>query len=89
MRRGRNASSLWSHMAHENLDTWKTTPAVVNETVRVTKEFLDMELAKAKNWKDLNESIRILFDTEHSFIQTKNRASGVGQTVILRFLGGS
>jgi len=55
------------------------------ETVRTTRDFLNAELAKYESWEDLNESIKILFDTKHSFIQTKTH--GVGQTTILKFLG--
>lgn len=74
-------------MANENMEQWRSSPVVINETVAATKEFLDRELAKYETWDDLNKSIKMLFPTEHSFIQTKNH--GVGQTTILKFLGGN
>ena len=74
-------------MANENMDDWKSSPAVVNETVSVAKEFIDAEMAKAETWKDANKSISVLFDNQHSFEQTKNQ--GAGQNTILRFLGGN
>ena len=74
-------------MANENMDEWRASPAVINETVLAAKEFIDGELAKYETWEDLNKTIKILFDTEHSFIQTKTH--GAGQTTILAFLGGN
>jgi hypothetical protein len=38
-------------------------------------------------WDLLNNSIKQVFGTEHSFINTKTQ--GVGQTTILKFLGKS
>lgn len=74
-------------MANENLQDWQQSPAVINETVHAAKDYLDGELARCESWGDLNKTIKILFDTEHSFTQTKNH--GVGQTTILKFLGGN
>ena len=42
-------------MANENLDDWKTTPAIYTETVLVAKEYLDGELAKYESWEELQE----------------------------------
>lgn len=75
-------------MAEENLN-WTTTPAVINETVLAAKEFLDGELAKAETWaklKSTNKSISSLFEDEHGYRRAK---AGVGQTTILKFLGGN
>lgn len=78
-------SQMIQIMANENALQWNLTPALINETVEIAKEYLDRELAKHESWEDLNKNIKILFDTEHSFIQTKTH--GIGQTTILKFLG--
>ena len=52
----------------------------------VAKKFLDKELEKCDSWEALNESIKGLTDNEH-FQQLKQK--GVGQTTILKFLGGN
>lgn len=36
-------------MANENMDEWKTTPQVIDETVRVTKQFLEKHPEELKN----------------------------------------
>lgn len=77
-------------MANENMDTWKTKPSVINETVLVAKEYLDKELAKCENWKEFkraNKSISSLIDGIKGFRSAKGQ--GVGQTTILKFLGGN
>ncbi|MFA5376816.1 MAG: ParB/RepB/Spo0J family partition protein [Dehalococcoidia bacterium] len=74
-------------MANENMDDWKSSPAVVNETVSVAKEFIDAEMAKAESWETLNESIKRLFDSRASYSDA--RTKGAGQTTILKFLGGN
>jgi hypothetical protein len=90
-------------MAHENLDTWKTTPAVINETVRVTKEFLDKGLKKYKSWEKFKKSPAKIQDifSGHKDAKTgkeKNpravfgqakKPGGVGIEIIHKFLGGS
>ena len=73
-------------MADENLDLHSTGPAVVIETVKATKQFLDDELAKSKSWGTSNKIIKGLFDSEKAFDTTKGM--GAGQTTILKFLGG-
>jgi len=70
-------------MANENLG-WNTSPAVINETILITKEFLDSELAKA-DYVTSNSSIRCLFGSKTAYTETKTK--GVGQTTILKFLG--
>ena len=72
-------------MAEENLG-WNTSPAVVNETVLATKLFLDAELAKC-DYATSNKSIRCLFKSKTAYTETKTK--GVGQTTILKFLGGN
>jgi len=72
-------------MAEENLG-WTTTPAVINETVLTTKEFLDGELGKAESLECLDKSIKALFlgkkgDFKHC------KKNGVGRTIIRKFLG--
>ncbi len=72
-------------MAEENLQ-WMTNPAVVNETVLATKKFLQEEVDKS-SWEALNKSIKCLFADEFVFLNIKGK--GVGQTTILKFLGGN
>lgn len=74
-------------MANENMDSWGLNPVVVNETVLAVKEFLDAELAKHKTWATSNTCIKGLFDSQHAFETTEGM--GVGQTTILKFLGGN
>lgn len=74
-------------MANENLEDWKTSPAVVNETVLVAKEFLDAELAKCDHWNHLGKSTKVLFSSNSQFQECKQK--GVGRTTILKFLGGN
>ena len=74
-------------MANENMDDWKMIPAVINETVKATRDFLNTELAKYDSWENIksaNKSISSLFDSQASFGAGKK---GVGQTTILKFLG--
>jgi hypothetical protein len=84
-------ATMLQMMANENFQQWKMSIAVLNETVLVAKEFLDGELAKYELWgavlKDPNKFIRVLFGTEHAFMQTKRSPGGVGQTIIHKFLG--
>lgn len=69
------------------MDSWGTSPAIINETVLAVKEFLDAELVKYENWEDVSSSlIKLLsLDGRHKFEDIK--AKGVGQTTILKFLG--
>ena len=71
-------------MANENLTEWSSSTIVINETVLVAKQYLDEQL-KGAEWTTLNEVIKSLFKDSRGF---KNaQAQGVGQTVIVRFLG--
>lgn len=71
-------------MANENMDSWKSNPAVIMETVSAAKEFIDSKLSKADSFDALNGNIKGLTDEEH-FHQLKSK--GAGQKTILKFLG--
>ena len=77
-------------MAEENHE-WSQTPAMMNQTVDAVKKFLDTELAKYKTVKQLltaNKSISGLFSKDPNRYG-QQRKEGVGQTTILKFLGGN
>lgn len=80
--------SMLKIMANENLE-WSSSPAVMNETVLATKEFLDAELAKYESWKDAqaDKNISLLFSAAPQF--EHNKKHGVGRDTILKFLGGN
>ena len=73
-------------MANENMDQWKMNPGVVMETVSTARDFLDKELAKFDDWDHVNELINMLLGSNSQFQNCKK--NGVGQTIILKFLGG-
>lgn len=73
-------------MAEENFN-WQSSPAVINETVLAVKTFLDAEIAKYDDWSHVNKSIKVIFASNSQFQQCKQ--DGVGQTTILKFLGGN
>jgi hypothetical protein len=60
-------------MANENMDEWKTTPAVIDETVKVTKQFLEEHPEEAAKCGQPEKS-------------NKNDGS-MGLSIISRFLG--
>jgi len=72
-------------MAEENLD-FDRSPAVINETVYAVKDYLDGELGKA-DYATSNRSIKGLFGGKKAYDTAKGM--GVGQTTILKFLGGN
>ena len=75
-------------MAEENLN-WSTSPAVIIQTVKAAKEFLDEELKKHKNWESMKSTGNFassLFEDEHGFRRSKG---GVGRDVLMKFLGGN
>ena len=74
-------------MASENLEEWRHSTKVINETVKAAKEYLDSELVKYETWEECpNKSIKALFNgTKGDFLHAKNK--GVGQTTLLKFLG--
>jgi hypothetical protein len=91
-------SLLLRMMANENLDTWKTTPAVINETVWATRDFLIKEFNKYSKYEDLPEILNLLLEKKEdgsmrndrekriAFKQTKNK---IGAPTIKEFLGGN
>lgn len=72
-------------MANENMDEWRTSPGAINEAVAAAKQYLDTEISKAKNFNQVNEDIKVLFSSNSQFMQVKD--IGVGQTILLKFLG--
>jgi hypothetical protein len=82
-----NDARMIKIMANENLEEWKTSPAVINETVQTAKEYLERELAKYEIWEDLraDKFIGPIFDSEPQFRSIKGQ--GVGRETILKFLG--
>lgn len=78
-------------MANENLDQWKATPAVINETVMAAKQFLDKELAKYETWAEFKRRadnvVSSLFLSQESFAEPKGK--GVGRETLQKFLGGN
>jgi len=82
-------SQMLRIMANENLDSWKTNPRVVYETILTTKEFLNAELQKYESWEEYPpENRRVLFEGKKGDYK-KARKQGVGQPTILKFLGGN
>lgn len=87
-------------MAEENLD-WRTSPAVIIQTVQAAKEYLDSELAKYETWA-VAKKVGIfahLFQNRTTkdgkpispraaFGQAKGE-QGVGRRTLLKFLGGN
>lgn len=73
--------------------------ANIKESVRVAKKYLDEELAKYESWEELSLPLINLLkvdkhgnelpirDAKKAFAEAKRR--GVGQTTILKFLGGN
>ena len=83
-------------MANENLDEWKLDPVVINESVRVARDFLWGEFKKAKELKDLPEPLLRLKVAKSGVIKKlpndryqQLRSSGPGQSIIQSFLGGN
>jgi len=78
-------------MANENMEQWEMRPGVINETVKVARDFLNAELAKYKSWEDARLTlINLLGLNETKYPERefqKLKAQGVGQTTILKFLG--
>lgn len=76
-------------MANENMDEWQTSPSVLIETVKVTKQFLDEELAKYKTFEDFQKSS--FLNKRALFVGKKGdfliAQKGVGQGTIVHFLG--
>jgi ParB-like chromosome segregation protein Spo0J len=79
------------NMANENLE-WSPTPASINETIHSVRDFLNAELAKYETWENCQSSksyLIKLLDRNLSQGKFKDlKDNGVGQTTILKFLGG-
>jgi hypothetical protein len=71
-------------MANENLDSWKTTPVVIKETIKTIKDFLDNAL-KSYTWESAEPQIRGLFTEKRFYLEAATRS--VGRGLIARFLG--
>lgn len=75
-------------MANENMEQWQYNTAVINETISTTKNFLDSEIRKCKNLKELNAALgSIQVPNEQKFAELKTR--GVRFEYIQKFLGGN
>jgi ParB/RepB/Spo0J family partition protein len=78
-------------MANENSIQYGGEPAVILETVRAVREFLNAELAKYDSLEELPDSLMNLLDSERT--QDKKtqfgnlKSKGVGQATLLKFLG--
>jgi ParB/RepB/Spo0J family partition protein len=66
-------------MANENMDSWKSNPAVIMETVSAAKEFLDAELAKYETLEQFmaGKNTSHIADSAKSFSNLKR--DGVGR----------
>ncbi len=73
-------------MANENFE-WHTSPAIVLETVKVARDYLNGELRKYEAWeKCYDKNITALFaGIKGDFMHCKK--NGVGRAIILKFLG--
>jgi hypothetical protein len=80
-------STMLRIMANENMDQWNDSVAVISETVRATRDYLNAELAKYESWEELekypNNSIKVLFTGTKGDFQ-KVKKYGVGQGTILK-----
>jgi len=78
-------------MANENMETWGLSPAVVNETILVAKEYLDTQLAKYQKWEDIRSDrfIRTNLSIENGQSFVKLKDIGVGRDTLIKFLGGN
>jgi hypothetical protein len=76
-------------MANENMEDWKASPAVVNETVAEVKKFLDEKVRNSNSFSQfkarVSKSIHALFGNAGTYEQVKK--NGVGWKAILAFLG--
>ena len=65
------------------------SPQRTNQTILDVKTFLDKELAKYKTWEEarVDKFVNTLFGNAGNFENTKE--TGVGRTIILKFLGGN
>jgi len=79
-------------MANENMDEWKLIPKVMIETVLVTRDFLNAELAKYGSWEEFaaDGSISGLYPEPIPLDRWRQLLTkGVGRETILKFLNGA
>jgi hypothetical protein len=87
----------WSDLSREadhsaeNREQEDMSQSILIETVRVVRDFLNAELSKYKSFEDLPDLLMNLLEGEtpkakHNAFEKVSR--GVGQTTILKFLGG-
>ena len=76
-------------MANENMDDWKATPAIINETVYAAKAFIDAELAKYATWEEAKLHLLYLADVLDERTYQGIRGKGAGRNIITAFLGGN
>lgn len=73
-------------MADENGDDFHMTPAVLFETIKSVKLYLDKQI-KGKGWDDLDSATTRLFATPSKFAVVQKNDIGVGESAIKVFLG--
>ena len=77
-------------MANENLEQWKLTPSIANETIEQARNFLTDILNKYKTWNDIRmvEEDRAILNVNNgqTFAAIK-KAKKVGHDTIKHFLG--
>jgi hypothetical protein len=74
-------------MAEENLN-WSTSPAVMTQTIRTAKEFLDAELAKYNTWEEIrSEDFFRTIGISNGQAFAKLKGTGVGRATLIKFLG--
>lgn len=74
-------------MAEENINL-STSPMVIHETVLAVKQYLDYEFAKVDTISDLPKLLINLLAVKNQK-GLSSAKKGVGQTIILKFLGGN
>jgi hypothetical protein len=78
-------------MANENMQDWHLLTMVINETVLSAKGYLDGELRKYGDWKELPSNLKAIIKEEGKnpiqSLAAAKRPNGVGGSIILKFLG--
>jgi ParB/RepB/Spo0J family partition protein len=74
-------------MATENREQYDENQAILIETVQAVKNYLDNELTKYENIKEMPSHIMNLLDGTRQEDLSRLKSKGVGQTTILKFLG--
>jgi ribosomal protein S20 len=75
-------------MANENMEQWKMNPSVINETVKVARDFLNTELSKYESWEDVcgdKSIITKLVQDAKGWVKLRDQKAG--RESILKFLG--